>query len=322
MEKQQLSKQIESIALECGYDKCGIIPIAKMDGFAEKLSKRMKKVPSSAIVYGTMKDLGNIKKRFPWGKAVVICTFDYSRYQFPKELHGKYAKGYFLTPESNMDLDVYKDRKKLEEWFDAQGIRYAGGTEFWHASIGSLRHAAEVAGLGIIRKNNFLYSEKGSYQNLVGYVIDQECELYHEHNLKPCSESCNICQKACPTGALSAPYTMSPMKCVSFINTFGRGILPPNVKGEQMQEWIIGCEACQDACPYNKNHDWSQGEELPALMSIVEQLLPENIINADCEFLEKEVVPRTYEHLTTKQIGTIRRCAKQSLKNKKRALEK
>ena len=52
--------------------------------------------------------------------------------------------------------------------------------QFEHSSIGSLRYVAEMAGLGIVRKNNFLYSEKGSYLELVGYVIDQECELYHE----------------------------------------------------------------------------------------------------------------------------------------------
>ncbi len=245
----------------------------------------------------------------------MICTFNYGRYRFPEKLQGKYAKGYLLVPDSNKDLKVYKERAQLEQWFVKKGIQYAGGMQFSHSSIGPLRYAAEMAGLGIIRKNNFLYSEKGSYLELVGYVIDQVCELLHEHTLKPCAEKCDLCRKACPTGALCAPYTMSPLKCVSFLNTFGKGILPPGIRKAQMKEWVIGCEECQDACPYNKKHDWSQGEEIESLSQIAEKLLPENILTSDDEFLKKEVVPRTDEHISEKQIGTIRRCAKISVKN-------
>ena len=316
MYNEQFNKQIEAMALSCGYDSCGIISIEKMDGFRKRLSERIKKVPTSALVYRSLEDLAGIKERFPWGKAVVICTFNYGRYQFPEDLQGKYAKGYLLVPDSNKDLDIYKKRHEFEEWFSDRGVRYAGGMQFEHSSIGSLRYAAEMAGLGIVRKNNFLYSEKGSYLELVGYVIDQECELYHEHNLKPCSEHCDICQKACPTGALCAPYTMSPLKCVSFTNTFGKGILLPGVKEEQMKEWIIGCEECQDVCPHNRKHDWSKGEEIPSLTNIAEKLLPENIIDADDIFLKREVIPRTFAHLTEKEIGTVRRCAKRSLRNR------
>ena len=78
------------------------------------------------------------------------------------------------------------------------------------------------AGLGIIRKNNFLYTEKGSFVMLEGFVIDASCELHQHHDLKPCAPQCRLCQDHCPTRALSAPFTMNPLKCVSFWNTFGK----------------------------------------------------------------------------------------------------
>lgn len=320
MNYTKLSKQIEDMAISCGYDSCGIIPIDNMDGFKERLSERIRKVPTSALVYRTLEDLAGTKKRFPWAKAVVICTFHYGRYQFPEELQGKYAKGFLLVPDSNKNMDVYKKRQEFEQWFTNMDIHFAGGMQYEHSSIGSLRYAAEAAGLGIVRKNNFLYTEKGSYLELVGYVIDQPCELYHEHNLRPCAENCNICRKACPTGALCAPFTMSPMKCVSFTNTFGKGILLPGIREEQQRQWVVGCEECQDSCPYNRGHDWSKGEEIPALTSIAEKLLPENIVNADDEFIKNELVTRTFDHLSESQIGTIRRCAKRSLRNKAKTM--
>lgn len=103
-----------------------------------------------------------------------------------------------------------------------------------------------MAGLGIIRKNNFLYSEKGSYLELDGYVIDKECRLYQQKNIRPCTESCKICQTACPTKALMAPYTMNPLNCISYCTTFGHGIIPEDMEEWQFDQWLVGCDACQD----------------------------------------------------------------------------
>ena len=43
---------------------------------------------------------------------------------------------------------------------------------------------------------------------------------------------------------------------VSCINTFGDGKLPEGVTEDMLEEWILGCDNCQDCCPFNKNHDW------------------------------------------------------------------
>ena len=62
--------------------------------------------------------------------------------------------------------------------------------------------------------------------------------------LKPCSPKCTICRKACPTGALCDVYTMNPLHCVSFMNTFGDGHPVPPTTLAQAGEWICGCDAC------------------------------------------------------------------------------
>ena len=50
---------------------------------------------------------------------------------------------------------------------------------------------------------------------------------------------------------------------LSFLTTFGGRSIPDNLSAEQYGTWIMGCDACQDACPYNKRHSWNEGEDFP-----------------------------------------------------------
>ena len=174
-----------------------------------------------------------------------------------------------------------------------------------------------MVGLGIIRKNNFFYNEKGSYVELVAYVIDKECELIHKNNLKECSEKCNLCQKGCQTKALKAPNTMEPLKCISFWTTFGKGIVPPNLKKEMFREWICGCDDCQDICPYNRTHNWEVGEDLEGLKELTPNLMADKIQNASDEFLINNVATLTDNHILAKDVSTLKKNAIRALSYKK-----
>lgn len=66
MEQGTLAKAIEQEALSCGYNSCGIIPVADMDGFKEYYRKRIHNVPPAAVFYKLAGDLTGIKRRFPW----------------------------------------------------------------------------------------------------------------------------------------------------------------------------------------------------------------------------------------------------------------
>ena len=74
--------------------------------------------------------------------------------------------------------EACKPKCSLTPWFDEQCIRWD------KKSIFGLRHAAFQAGLGIIRKNNFFYDEKGSWLELEGFVIDRECQLYQNQQFR------------------------------------------------------------------------------------------------------------------------------------------
>ena len=305
---EQLVKRIYQFALDSGYDDCGIIPIHETREYQVRLKERMEKIPEASGFYSLLQEGMNTEMRFPWAKSMIICTYWYGQYCYPSQLQGKYAKAFFLSPEGVRDSKDYKNLRQFPSLIEGLGIRIEGG------SVGGLRNAAVKAGLGIIRRNNFLYTEKGSWVELHGFVIDQELSLYQHHELKPCPEKCTVCRKSCPTGSLSAPYTMNPLRCVSFLNTFGKNRLPDDIPKEQLGLWIIGCDACQDKCPYNK-HDWLVGRDFPGLSDVVPLLNPETLSEATDEIIRKDVVPRTADHIKPDETNTVRESVMRYLQN-------
>ncbi len=303
-----LSRNIVNKAKSCGFENCGIISVKDIAGYHNQINERRKHVPQSDNFYKGLEMGFQVEDHFPWAKSLVICTVWFGKYKYPPALQGRWAKAYALDEDAVSGCEGYYQRQKFENWMTENGIRFESGNF-------PLRYAAVEAGLGIFRKNNFFYTEKGSWYALVGYVVDQECEYRQKTEVRPCPENCNLCQKNCPTGALSAAFTMNPAHCVSFITTFGQGMLPEGLTDKDIRQWVCGCDACQDACPYNMQHDWSQGKDFPHMDAMEKQLAPESIFKASDEDLMRNVCIRTAEHIPPRQFATLRRCAERSLQN-------
>lgn len=159
-----------------------------------------------------------------------------------------------------------------------------------------LRWTAYKAGLGLIRQNNFFYSESGSYVMLEAYLIDRELELIDHVELKPCPQNCGKCIEACPTHSLCAPYTMSLFTCVSFKNTMaaeiGMGMDVPNYKtAQKIGTNLYGCDVCQDVCPFNCGK-WMGGEDFPGLDRLSDFMKPDKIMEMTYGELETTLAPK------------------------------
>ncbi len=285
-----IAKLIHKKALELGYEKCGIIPVETMAGFEEKLGERIQKVPQSGRFYQGQQRLVKFKEEFPWAKSIVVLTVPYSKYRIPESVRGHIGKKYLMDTRIDENTIEHQNSATLEKYMQQLGMRTAANRKF---GIVGLRWAALQAGLGIIRRNNFFYTESGSWLNLEAFLIDRETELIETPKLPPCPPDCDRCIKACPTASLCGAYTMNPLKCVSFLTTFGGRDLPKEPLAAQFGDWIYGCDTCQDVCPMNKNK-WEGNEEFPMLTEVSDALAAENILETDEQFYREKIQPKFF----------------------------
>jgi len=75
-----------------------------------------------------------------------------------------------------------------------------------------------------------------------------------EYDVKPTKDHCGTCTRcidACPTNAIVGPYIVDGSRCVSYLTIELKNEIPAAFKGE-MDNWMFGCDICQDVCPWNR----------------------------------------------------------------------
>ena len=109
---------------------------------------------------------------------------------------------------------------------------------------------AAKSGLGWVGKNSNLITQKvGSFYFIAELIIDLELE-YDSPTTGHCG-SCTACLDACPTEAIVAPYVVDGSKCISYFTIELKDNLPEEMKGK-FDDWMFGCDVCQDVCPWNR----------------------------------------------------------------------
>jgi len=279
---------IVSKALELGYAKCGIVGIEKMEGYAEKLTERIERFPEVRPFSEDFYAFSHLHKEYPWAKSVVICARWYGKYRIPENVKGHIAKYYLTDSRKDRNSQEYQDSMAFENFLTSSGLQTKTERNF---GITSLRWAAMEAGLGIIRKNNFFYTDQGSWIHLEAFLIDQDLEYIHKNKVKACPKNCNLCIQSCPTKSLAEPYMMNRSTCISCLTTWEGWDLTSDPYSKDIGEWIFGCDICQDACPSNRKA-WTHKEDFPGLEEICSELSLEQILSADYEFLETVVQPK------------------------------
>jgi epoxyqueuosine reductase len=109
---------------------------------------------------------------------------------------------------------------------------------------------AAKSGLGWVGKNsNLLTQQVGSFYFIAELIVDLDLE-YDYATTDHCG-TCTACIDACPTEAIVAPYVVDGSKCISYFTIELKDNIPKEMKGK-MDEWMFGCDVCQDVCPWNR----------------------------------------------------------------------
>ncbi len=106
------------------------------------------------------------------------------------------------------------------------------------------------AGVGWLGKHtNLITREFGSWVFLGEVILDLELE--YDQPIPDYCGSCTACIEACPTGAIVEPYVLDSNKCISYLTIEHRESISPEL-ASNFQNWVYGCDICQDVCPWNR----------------------------------------------------------------------
>jgi epoxyqueuosine reductase len=124
------------------------------------------------------------------------------------------------------------------------------------------RELAARTGLGWWGKNTMLINRRvGSYFLLAELITTVKLQ-YDSPATDHCG-SCTRCLDACPTQAFPEPYVLDARRCISYLNIELKTALPQNLR-QGMGDWLLGCDICQDVCPWNRRAPKTQEQAFHA----------------------------------------------------------
>ena len=243
---------IKSTASSLGFSFCGISKAEFLKDEAPKLEEWLKR-----NFQGEMHYLENhFDKRLdptllvPGARSVISLVYNY----YPKQdLANNSTSGLKIAKYAYGEdyHDVIKE--KLADFMARieDEVGQVNGRVFVDSAPVLERAWAQRSGLGWIGKNSLLLNRSmGSFFFLAEIILDLELE--YDGPVKDYCGSCTACMDACPTDAIPEPYVVDGSKCISYFTIELKGAMDDKQQPSSFDNWIFGCDICQDVCPWNR----------------------------------------------------------------------
>jgi epoxyqueuosine reductase len=235
---------------ELGFDACGIAPAVAPphgDAFERWLAAGM------AAGMGWL-ERGREKRLDPervlsGARSVIVLAVNYWQGAEEAQSSGEPVRGRVARYAWGEDYHQVIGEKlgALDRW-----LRERGGEQRWHVDTGPIleREYAWLAGIGWYGKSAMLLDRSLGKWFFLGVILTS-LEMSADRPQKDRCGSCVRCIEACPTGALVGPRRLDARLCLSYLTIEHRGPIPEPLR-EKMGDRIFGCDACLEACPWNR----------------------------------------------------------------------
>jgi epoxyqueuosine reductase len=250
-DEKALSVLVKEAAQRLGFELVGVSPV-KLPPHEESFADWLRQGFSGELEY--MKRTEALRRDphrlIPWAVSLISVGMNYhtpffrsTRSQRPKGWISRYAWG-------DDYHDLIKDR--LDSLLDTIRRIYQApveGKAFVDSGPVLERDFAGLAGVGWIGKNTHLISpDRGSWFFLGELFLS--IPLAYDRPIRDRCGKCDLCLKACPTGAFVGPYLLDARRCISYLTIELKGFIPRHLR-PLIGNHIFGCDICQEICPYN-----------------------------------------------------------------------
>lgn len=250
-----LTERVKSLALEVGFHAVGIASAEPFVESEQALCDRYERglLDGSGYDPETIRLYTHPRESLPTARSIISVALSYlsdesdksDRSDSPRYGLARFSRGidYHAILQERLSALAERIRAEVGESVEIRS----------YADTGPIadRSAAIRAGLGSRGKNTCVYvGEYRSWVVLGELLTDIELEPDDPASLDMCGE-CDECMKACPTGAICAPYTVDVSICLSRV-TQSKGFIPMWLR-EKLGTRIYGCDTCQSACPLNRD---------------------------------------------------------------------
>lgn len=284
---------VKQTAERLGFDYCGIAQAGLLSDDARRLEQWLAKGMNGTMDY--MANHFDLRidptKLLPGAKSVITLLKNY----YPSEKQtmdspkiSKYAYGKDYHEVIRKQLKIF-----LQEI--NQQIGAVEGRGFVDSAPVLERSWAIKSGLGWVGKNgNLINKQQGSFFFIATLIVDIELN-YDDAYAKDFCGSCTKCIDACPTEAILPNKVVDGSKCISYFTIELKDqLIPGNMQGK-FDDWMFGCDTCQDVCPWNR---FSKPHTEEAFTPLNEVLIY-NI--SDWEMLTEENFKEIFRHSAIKR---------------------
>jgi epoxyqueuosine reductase len=293
MNKENTTQFIKSEAKKLGFDYCGIAMAVQLDEDAKRLESWLQKGFHGSMQY--MENYFDMRvdptKLVPGAKSVITLLKNYypsaeQSGETPKIAKYAYGSDYHEVIREQLRHFLQNIRENVGE---IQGRGFVDSAPVLE------RAWAQKSGLGWIGKNgNLINKGSGSFYFIATLITDLDL-VYDDPLVKDFCGSCTKCIDSCPTDAILPNKIIDGSKCISYFTIELKDLLIPQEMKGRFDDWMFGCDTCQDVCPWNR---FSKPNAEPAFTPIPEIL---NLSTQDWEHMTEESFKKIFRHSPLKR---------------------